>query len=614
MNLGMKIVICTIPTRTVPSDHIPFGSLAIIQALRGAGYDPYFMDIDCLRPSQEELARFFKEYRPNVLGISGVVSTSYAYVKRLCALARSILPEVRIILGANLAASSEICLRKGEIDYCVIGDGERTAVGLCNYIRDRLPAGRDDDDDQALGAIGGLSFLNRAGEMVLTGYAASTPVAEMPDPDLSILEKYSRLDTFLVDPLTKPDFAKDPRSHEPRRKGLKRGIVLTAKGCVARCSFCHRWEKGYRTFSTERIVRQIRHLKEHYGVGFINFADENFGSDRRQLDDLIPALKELDILYMVGGVRCSSVDPDLLRRLKDSGCVSLNYGMETGSARILGVMEKKLSLEDNRNAALWTQEAGLYTIYQIVLGLPGENDETISETTEFFKKVTENLTESPLIRFRVNYLQLLPGSPVYEYARRKGLLGTTIEDEENYLLGISDIDAADETGFFNLTDSSFWTVQSWRRRITLECIANYRAKNKLPPPSFREIFLHMVYRKLRPAAYDELRRVNSYAGGLDFSRPTYFNFLYALYYDVIASYLYPVRTQVLWLWLLAREFKRLSLPRFLAYALETLRCRLRDSRSDRAEEYRSVRKMLDDLPPVRTSPSEAAMVALRSGR
>ena len=66
------------------------------------------------------------------------------------------------------------------------------------------------------------------------------------------------------------------------------------------------------------------------------------------------------------------------------------------------------------------------------------------------------------------------------------------------------------------------------------------------------------------------------------------------------------------LWLLAREFKRLSLPRFLAYALETLRCRLRDSRSDRAEEYRSVRKMLDDLPPVRTSPSEAAMVALRS--
>lgn len=198
---------------------------------------------------------------------------------------------------------------------------------------------------------------------------------------------------------------------------------------------------------------------------------------------------------------------------------------------------------------------------------------------------------------------------------RPDVLGISgVDDEECYLLSVSDIDAADETGFSNLTDSDFWTVQSWRRRIILECIINYRAKRKLPPPSLREIFLHTLYRKLRPAAYEELRRAHSYAGGLDYSRPSYFNFLYALYYDVIASYLYPARTPVLWLWLLAREFRRLSLPRFAAYALEALRYRILGPRSDRAADYRSVRKLVDALPPVHAGPSEAAMAPLRSGR
>ena len=77
----MKIVICTTPIRDSPSDHPPFGSLAVIQALRAAGYDPYFLDIDGLRPSFQEVARFLQDYRPDVVGISGVVSTAYGYTK-----------------------------------------------------------------------------------------------------------------------------------------------------------------------------------------------------------------------------------------------------------------------------------------------------------------------------------------------------------------------------------------------------------------------------------------------------------------------------------------------------------------------------------------------------
>ena len=64
------------------------------------------------------------------------------------------------------------------------------------------------------------------------------------------------------------------------------------------------------------------------------------GSVRRPIDEIIERVKPLDILYRVGGVRVASVDQDLLARLKNRGCTTMYYGMETGSPDVLQVMEK----------------------------------------------------------------------------------------------------------------------------------------------------------------------------------------------------------------------------------------------------------------------------------
>src|SRR5439155_13474348 len=125
--------------------------------------------------------------------------------------------------------------------------------------------------------------------------------------------------------------------------------------------------------------------------------------------------------------------------------------------------EKKASQEDNDNAARWTKEAGLYTIYQLVLAMPGETERTVRDTIEFMKRATSILEESPINRMSINYIQALPGTPVYEYARLDGLIGKSLLEEEDYLNGISDINASDETKFLNFTGYDYLTVQSWRR-------------------------------------------------------------------------------------------------------------------------------------------------------
>lgn len=610
----MKIVICTAPIRPVPTDCPPFGSMAIMQALRGAGYDPYFYDIDGLRPPFEEVEEYFRKNQPDVLGISAVVSTAYEYTRRLSRMAKRVSPRTRIVVGGNLAASAEILHRLAGVDYCVSGDGEIVAVNLMNYIRDRVERKLSGDDHAALAGIKGISYLAPSGDMIFTGFEQRIPAEKFFNPDFCILEQYSNINIFIQEPWRRPDFAVDPRTYQPHRQGKKMAQLDTSKGCVARCTFCHRWDKGYRAIPVAQIRERIRFLMDRYNVGFFQIGDENFGSDRKQVNEFIEMIKPLDVLYDVAGVRSRTVDPDLLRRLKESGCVATYYGMETGSQRILDVMEKNLSLQHSLNAARWTAEAGLFTVYQLVLGMPGENPETIDETIEFFKKATELLDQPPVRRLSINFIQALPGTPTYEYARHKGLLGKSLAEEEAYLLLISDTEAADDTKFINFTDWDYLTVQSWRRRIILECTANYIKKKGLPPPSLKDIYQHTLLRWLNPKKYAELKSVNSPNDGLDYNKGGYFNLQRGLYYDIIAVYLYPLRNPLLWAWLLTREFKRLGPAKFAAGLRETISRRIFGPTHDAYNDYRSLRKVTEEITPPAETPSELAMVPFRAGR
>ena len=107
----MNIIICTTPIRPVPTSYPPFGPMALMQSLRLRHYDPYFYDIDGLRPTFDEAVAFISEQKPDVLGISAVVSTAYAYTKRLATAVKEASPNTKIVVGGNLAASAELLHR-----------------------------------------------------------------------------------------------------------------------------------------------------------------------------------------------------------------------------------------------------------------------------------------------------------------------------------------------------------------------------------------------------------------------------------------------------------------------------------------------------------------------
>lgn len=460
-----KTIILTLPLRGKPTTFPPFGSLAVVTALKRAGFEnTHFYNLDVLRPDHQEILDYLEKEQPDIIGISAIVSTSYGTTKKLSIDIKKILPEVTILLGGNLGASAEIVLKKTGVDYICSGEGDKTIVNFVNCWRN---AKLKSDFDK----VCGLAFLSEIGELVMTLYEENIRAEEVYDVDWSILEDTGEMD-FYIESRNASSFANqfghDPKSNEPHRQDKTLFTLVASKGCVAKCSFCHRWDTGIRYIPVSTLMNRVDYFIEKYNVGFIRFGDENFGSDKKWLSEFLKEIKCRDLIWSVGGMRARTVTFEILSEMKDAGCCTVNYGLESGSQSMLDVMDKVTSVEQNYNAIKWTVENKLGTCLQFVLGMPGETPETIQETVDFASYFAELSPDLDPNNAGINFAQALPGTPLYEYARRNGLIGPTIEDEENYLLKISDCDARDGETNINFTNYPKILLEGWHFELQIK--------------------------------------------------------------------------------------------------------------------------------------------------
>jgi radical SAM superfamily enzyme YgiQ (UPF0313 family) len=419
----------------------------------------------------EEVKEYFSENQFDFVGISAVVSTAYGYTKLLSNAIREVSPHTFQILGGNLGASAEVILRKTEIQVCVIGDGELIIQKLIARLGSLQKTGKH--SLSTLEDIKGLAFLDEE-RFVFTGYATPLSAELVSYPDYTILERDKSINHYMP----KNPWWASPSIYNIDLKMSVRisATIVATKGCVARCTFCHRWEKGFRAKSASGFEDHIKLLRNKYGVSLITLGDENFGSDKRQTKEITRILHENGMTWKVAGVRVRTVDFETLSEWKKQGCVDVSFGIESGSQTMLDVMQKNATVEANSNAIKWTALAGLDTVLQIVIAMPGESDKTIRETRDFiishlqFLRCTNGLPSNSL---SINYAQALPGTALYEYALRSGKIHSSLDGEEEYLLKISDIDAYSSDHFVNYSHHPLLKVLMWRYLITAPADAYY---------------------------------------------------------------------------------------------------------------------------------------------
>ncbi len=169
----------------------------------------------------------------------------------------------------------------------------------------------------------------------------------------------------------------------PFAKRLPFVTVLTDFGCPFHCRFCVYSEIGYRTGDLAGVCQELEHIHS-LGVREIFFKDQTFCIDRRRGEALCRFMMdhELDFSWTCF-LRVTQATPDFLGLLKEAGCHTIIFGVETASQDELDRYQKQTSLEEIRRAIRATRQAGIRSVGTFILGFPNENRESIQNTIRF---------------------------------------------------------------------------------------------------------------------------------------------------------------------------------------------------------------------------------------
>ena len=263
-------------------------------------------------------------------------------------------------------------------DYIVIGEGERAIVDIAD------------------GAC-------------LTKYVVGIPIQNInsiPFPDYSDI---------------------DIKTYGRIFRGEQLLSVMTSRGCPFGCLFCNSvvWSKMRAVLRTPgNVVDEIIHLQALFGTTSFRFVDDIFAITESRVRKITNAIKPLDIHYRCT-CRVDIFNQYIAKYLADSGCINLEFGIETASDSLLKKMNKRQTVKQSANAIRIAKEFGLLVKANLLIGFPGETWDSIKKTCEFI------LSSQPHT-VRLNVLVPFPGSPIYDNAEEYGIR-ITDKNLDNYM-------------------------------------------------------------------------------------------------------------------------------------------------------------------------------------
>ncbi|MCG2717783.1 MAG: B12-binding domain-containing radical SAM protein [Nanoarchaeota archaeon] len=408
---------------------IPLGLTYIGKVLQNGGHEVEILDIWLHQYSREQTIEKIKKLDYDMVGISAL-STQYSYVKWLSDTLKKYNNGPIFLGGALPTFSAEVVLKNTKVDICIIGEGEVTIKEMMDNI------GKLDNVEGIFFKEGNEIFKNPSRPPI-----KNLDEVEFPAWDLIDVEKYITLNSI----------------------GNKRKMqVVSGRGCPYNCRFCSKTFKGYRCRSVKNIIDEIKTLIDRYGINHIDFLDELVVISKKRIFELCDAIEPLNIQWSCQG-RVNLVNYEILKRMKKANCVSVGYGVESGSQKILDNMNKQIRVKQSKEAIINTLNLGMTTAVQMMYGYPGETLETLDETVHFFDDLpyTGVAFLSPTTP--------IPGSPLYDECLKNGM----IKDEVKYLESLSAGYLALYTkavmkntiNFTSFSDEDYWRLKKdaeWR--------------------------------------------------------------------------------------------------------------------------------------------------------
>ncbi|HPS58911.1 MAG TPA: radical SAM protein [Spirochaetota bacterium] len=195
--------------------------------------------------------------------------------------------------------------------------------------------------------------------------------------------------------------------------------IITSRGCPNSCTYCSSpafWKRKVSMRSSESIINELIHLREKYGIIYFSIRDDNFTINKKRVLEFCRMLDE-SRLYMMWNcqARVDTIDEEMLIAMKQAGLEHIQYGVESGSERILRAYDKATTREMIIRAAKITRETGVYLSFFLMAGM---HDETGSDINDTISLIKETLPHDSIVSPVAYY----PGTAIYTDDRGKGLI------------------------------------------------------------------------------------------------------------------------------------------------------------------------------------------------
>ena len=385
--------------------NFPMGYAALDSVLTKHGHEVELLFTVAYYLTEEKIAQKVKESKAQIFGIGGM----FPYLQRvevLVKLIREVRPDAKIVLGGWMVTyCPELVLRKTGADFCICGEGEIALLQLLNAL----------EENTDYSNIKGLAF-RQGDEIITNGFGELIPLEDIPLPNWEKfpMEYYMRIGAW---------YFKSFATGYDRVMGW-----ALSRGCPFRCNFCTPGVGPARYKRLNLVMSELHEIVERFHPTFIYWMDNLTMGGKKYCKEFCQALikEKLTIPYFITG-RVNIVDREMLKLLKESGCVCILYGLESANNDLLKFMGKHTTVEQVVEAVKLTKEAGLSVNISAMFGQPGETLEDFYNTTRLLltsidpkMPFSNNQSISPLTTF--------PGSPIYYWAKEHGY----IKDDEDY--------------------------------------------------------------------------------------------------------------------------------------------------------------------------------------
>ncbi len=372
-----------IKEQAIMRPYVPLGILYISSYLERHGYSNTVFDSTF--SSFENLCTELIREQPDVVGIYTNLMTKLN-VLRLIKFIKSSddLNKTKIVLGGPEVRNHLSNFLIHGADYIVIGEGEATMLELVKYL--------DQKSDSSQNAIAGIAYMDDKNMLVQNAEREKIRnIDELPLPNRQKVNLQFYFDAW------------------KKRHGISAISVNTMRGCPYTCKWCSRavYGQSYRRRSPKKVADEIEWIRENYEVDSVWFVDDVFTISHNWLEEFSKEVKSRNLVTPYECItRADRMNEDVIRNLVQSGCFRVWIGAESGSQKVIDLMDRRVEVDQVRDMIRLSKKHGLQAGTFIMVGYPGETKEDIYKTVEHLKSSDPDL-------FTITIAYPIKGTPLY---------------------------------------------------------------------------------------------------------------------------------------------------------------------------------------------------------